>query len=281
MKEKMRTKRKSLWAVPWIFLMEMQLQDWKNSRIREDDMSACRDSSLSQCWLPMYSTLASKPSNNHRKNALDSCHKGLQFRATPTPAKIGACAMTTKFLDKKICTFKIVLSWCFPRKIAFWTIFLSAPKAPPSKSENLIFIIVSPSLSFQKHNQQKKTQFLRSGRGAAGRCTGSNGPKWSRRQCWSNLPHSKPDLAQNGPKLFILVHFPPEEVHVGPFWSTNRTLANPEFLKLHLRSSTSQSLLSFFFVLSPSASGGSFYRGASSKADKAHFAAWTKGPENR
>ena len=28
--------------------------------------------------------------------------------------KIGACAMTTKFLDNKICTFKILLSWRFP-----------------------------------------------------------------------------------------------------------------------------------------------------------------------
>ena len=30
--------------------------------------------------------------------------------------KIGACAMTTIFLDNKICTFKIVLSWRFPMK---------------------------------------------------------------------------------------------------------------------------------------------------------------------
>ena len=39
--------------------------------------------------------------------------------------------MTTKFLDNKICTFKILLSWRFPRKTAFWTIFLSDPKPPP------------------------------------------------------------------------------------------------------------------------------------------------------
>ena len=56
--------------------------------------------------------------------------------------------MTTKFLDNKICTFKILLSWRFPRKTAFLTIFLSAPKAPPpSKSEHVIFIVVSPSLN--------------------------------------------------------------------------------------------------------------------------------------
>ena len=56
--------------------------------------------------------------------------------------------MTTKFLDNKICTFKILLSWRFPGKTAFWTSFLSAPKAPPppQKNKNFIFIVVSPSL---------------------------------------------------------------------------------------------------------------------------------------
>ena len=43
--------------------------------------------------------------------------------------------MTTQFLDNKICTFKILLSWRFPRKkkkkTAFWTSFLSATAAPP------------------------------------------------------------------------------------------------------------------------------------------------------
>ena len=39
--------------------------------------------------------------------------------------------MTTKFFDNKICNFKILLSGRFPRKTAFWTIFLSVPKAPP------------------------------------------------------------------------------------------------------------------------------------------------------
>ena len=40
--------------------------------------------------------------------------------------------MTTKFLGNKICTFKILLSWRFPRKQHFGMIFLSAPKSPPS-----------------------------------------------------------------------------------------------------------------------------------------------------
>ena len=53
----------------------------------------------------------------------------LSFTVAPI---LGACAMTTQFLDNeiKICTFKIKLSWRFPRKTAFWKIFLSAPKAP-------------------------------------------------------------------------------------------------------------------------------------------------------
>ena len=63
---------------------------------------------------------------------------------------VGACAMTTKFLDHKICTFKILLSWRFPRKKQrFWPIFLSARVTPPPplKNEMFIFIVVSPSLT--------------------------------------------------------------------------------------------------------------------------------------
>ena len=55
--------------------------------------------------------------------------------------------MTTKFLDNKICTFKILLSWRFPRKQAFWDNFPPCPQAPPLKSEIFIFIVVSPALS--------------------------------------------------------------------------------------------------------------------------------------
>ena len=47
--------------------------------------------------------------------------------------------MTTKFLDNIICTFRILLSWRFPRKLAFWTIFLSAAKAPPLKKRKCYF----------------------------------------------------------------------------------------------------------------------------------------------
>ena len=53
----------------------------------------------------------------------------------------------TKFLDNSICTFKTLLSWRFPQKQRFRTIFLSALKPPPpSQSENFIFVVVSPSL---------------------------------------------------------------------------------------------------------------------------------------
>ena len=51
--------------------------------------------------------------------------------------------MTTKFLDNKICKFKILLSWRFPRKTAFF--------GPPLRSENLFFIVVSPSLTLVSH----------------------------------------------------------------------------------------------------------------------------------
>ena len=61
---------------------------------------------------------------------------------------LGACAMTTKFLDNNICTFKILLSWHFPRKkkTAFWTIFLSAPKAPSPQKTNILFLLSSRCL---------------------------------------------------------------------------------------------------------------------------------------
>ena len=54
--------------------------------------------------------------------------------------------MTTKFLDNKICNFKILLSWRFPRKTAFWTIFLSAPKAPPPQKARILFLLSSRRL---------------------------------------------------------------------------------------------------------------------------------------
>ena len=55
--------------------------------------------------------------------------------------------MTTKFLDNKICTFKIILSWRFPRKAAFLDDSPSAPNAPPgSQNRKFYFIVVSPSL---------------------------------------------------------------------------------------------------------------------------------------
>ena len=43
----------------------------------------------------------------------------------------GACALTTEFLDNKVCTFKVLLSWRFRRnkqKSAFLDDFLSAPQ---------------------------------------------------------------------------------------------------------------------------------------------------------
>ena len=52
---------------------------------------------------------------------------------------VGACAMTTKFLDNKIRTFKILLSWRFPRKTAFWTIFLCPQCRPPPPPQNCKF----------------------------------------------------------------------------------------------------------------------------------------------
>ena len=62
------------------------------------------------------------------------------------PGLVRACAMTTKFLDNKICTFKILLWWRFPRKTAFWTIFLSAAKASPPQKARILFLLSSRRL---------------------------------------------------------------------------------------------------------------------------------------
>ena len=51
--------------------------------------------------------------------------------------------MTTKFLDNKIFTFKILLSWRFPWKIAFWTIFLPAPLPRPPRKVQILFLLSS------------------------------------------------------------------------------------------------------------------------------------------
>ena len=48
--------------------------------------------------------------------------------------------MTTKFLDNKICSFKILLSWRSPRKTAFLDDFSSLPPNPhPLKKGNFYF----------------------------------------------------------------------------------------------------------------------------------------------
>ena len=67
--------------------------------------------------------------------------------------------MTTKFLDNNIFTFKILLSWRFPWKIAFGTIFpLCPPAHPPLKSANFIFIVVSLSLTLCVSSPAKTLQ---------------------------------------------------------------------------------------------------------------------------
>ena len=55
--------------------------------------------------------------------------------------------MTTTCFDYTICTFKILLSWRFPRKTAFWKCsFLPQGPPPKKKPKNFIFIVVSLSL---------------------------------------------------------------------------------------------------------------------------------------
>ena len=70
---------------------------------------------------------------------------------------LGACAMTTKFLDNKICTFKILLSWRFPRKQAFWDDFPLCPQGPaPSKAKICRLAVSDPYWSAQKNSRKRK-----------------------------------------------------------------------------------------------------------------------------
>ena len=53
---------------------------------------------------------------------------------------LGACAMPTKFLDNKICTLINFIVVAFPtKKKTFWTIFFSAPNAPPPQNHKCYF----------------------------------------------------------------------------------------------------------------------------------------------
>ena len=70
--------------------------------------------------------------------------------------------MTTKFLDNQICTFKISLSWRFPRKNSVLDDFPLPPSFPLKKRKN-IFIVVSPSLidvSVSSMNLVRNTNYL-------------------------------------------------------------------------------------------------------------------------
>ena len=65
--------------------------------------------------------------------------------------------MTTKFLDNNILTLKILLSLRFPRKIAFWTIFLSAPLPTPPEKRKCYFYCRLAFSELQNPELQKAT----------------------------------------------------------------------------------------------------------------------------
>ena len=91
------------------------------------------------------------------------CPTADKSESCPFP-KIGACAMTTKFLDNKIFIFKILLSWRFPWKIAFRTIFPSAPlPTPPEKCKFYFYCRLAfseKSTRRRKHNINNLLGFL-------------------------------------------------------------------------------------------------------------------------
>ena len=66
--------------------------------------------------------------------------------------------MPTKYLDNKGSTFRILLSWCFPRKTALWDDFLVCPQCPPIQKHTFNFVVVSPSL---RHTSAFRTRVFR------------------------------------------------------------------------------------------------------------------------
>ena len=60
---------------------------------------------------------------------------------------IGACAMTTNFLDNKLCTFKILLSWRFTRKKKS-----SLPPRPPPPLKKRFFFYCRLAVSDPNQN---------------------------------------------------------------------------------------------------------------------------------
>ena len=64
--------------------------------------------------------------------------------------------MTTKFLDKKIGTFKFLLSWHFPRETAFLDNSPPYPRDQPPQTANFVFVVVSQSLSLENHGLKRE-----------------------------------------------------------------------------------------------------------------------------
>ena len=89
---------------------------------------------------------------------------GPNFQNTPTPHpwksllgvggyNLGACAMTTEFLDNNMCTFKILLSGRFPRKLRCGSL---PAMPPPLKNADFIYFVVSLSLRIMKGEAHPK-----------------------------------------------------------------------------------------------------------------------------
>ena len=83
--------------------------------------------------------LGTRKRNDGAKNHYEGTFAKTALLQTPD-SSLGACAMTTKFLGNKICTFKILLSWRFPRKNSVLDDFPLCHRGPPPvKNRNFYF----------------------------------------------------------------------------------------------------------------------------------------------
>ena len=116
-----------------------------------------RDSRNGQTQGPLYSDTPWAPSDVLMMFEARIPFLFKDFRSSSGKEKLGACVTTTKYLDNKILSFTILLSWRFPWKIAFWTIFLPAPLPTPPEKRKFYFYC---RLAFSESSGKEKSVFF-------------------------------------------------------------------------------------------------------------------------
>ena len=129
--------------------------------------------------------------------------------------------MTTKFLDNKICTFKILLSWRFPQNTGFLDDFPLWPQGPPPRKRKSYFYC---RLAVSEIKQMYFSAFFRAPPGYPSQSPGASlqrvcfpGFRGTYRTFWPPTPsrgRPPPHRKLSGPKSLSLCSFLlPEDLH--------------------------------------------------------------------